>query len=631
MGSSLLARRPLLVAAPIVALAAVLPFAGTIGHGFALDDAPEIVQNDRVRSLAGIPRAFAEGAWQGAGETNPIYRPLTTATYALNHAVGGLSPSGYHLVNVVLHALVSLLVLALALRLGLAPLAAAAGALLFAIHPVHVEVVANVAGRKDALAAVFVLLAVLAHATALRRDARRWLVLPPLAFAAALFSKESGVAALGGFVAWDLLLGRDAWPRRRRRLLLLYAAYAATLALYLLARRAAVGSLGIPLATIPFLENPLPHVATWPRLLTAVAVLGRGLALLLVPATLSPDYSFDAIPLVGSALDPRFLASAGVLGLLAAVAWSAVRARSWPVLGFAVLWYAAAAFPTSNLLVPVGTIFGERLLYLPSVAFCVAAGALAGRVLADPRPALRRVAAVAALAVAALLVGRTVAYASAWSDEVSLFSEAVRAVPRSAKAHDLLGAALMEAGRVPEGVRELEAAVRMVAPLEDPPPQPFVELGVAYERTGRVSDAEAIYTELLRRKPDLPDALWRLGVVRWAQGRHDEAARLWERTLAVSPGHAQAMTDLGIARYERGDVAGAEALWTAATRADPRRAGPWLSLGNLYEQRGDLPRARAAWREFLDRAWYGVYPGERERITEKLRRTDPGAGSPGRR
>jgi hypothetical protein len=167
------ARHPVAAAALGVALAAILPFAGTLGHGFALDDAPEVVRNAHIRSLDRIPDMFAGGAWEGANQEASIYRPLTTVTYALDHAVGGLSPAGFHATNVAVHALVSLLVLALALRLRLPLAAAAAGAVLFAIHPVHVEVVANVAGRKDSLATAFVILAVLAHAAALERSARR--------------------------------------------------------------------------------------------------------------------------------------------------------------------------------------------------------------------------------------------------------------------------------------------------------------------------------------------------------------------------------------------------------------------------------------------------------------------------
>jgi tetratricopeptide (TPR) repeat protein len=619
MRTSLHLRRPAALAALAVAVAASAPFAGTLRHGFALDDATEVVQNERIRSLDAVPEIFAEGAWAGAGAGGgaPIYRPLTTLTYALDHAVGGLSPAGYHATNVLLHVVVSLLVLALSLRLGLPLAAAAAGAVLFAVHPVHVEVVANVAGRKDSLATAFALLAVLGHARALAKPARRWSVLPPLAFAAALLSKESGVAALGGIVAWDLLLGRDGWKARRGRALLLYVAYAVTLGLYLGARWRAVGSLGIPVATIPFVENPLPHLPLGPRLLTAVAVLGRGLALLAFPATLSPDYSYDAIPAVVTPLDPRFAASAAAL---AALAWVAVRAwRRRPVLTLAVLWYAAAVFPASNLLVPVGTVFGERLLYLPSVALCLAVGAIAAWIVAHPRPAPRRAAVALGLSVAAVLAWRTVAYAAVWSDEVSLFSEAVRAVPASTKAHRLLGAALMEAGRVPEGLRALEAGARGLAGVPDAPAEPFVELGVAYERAGRLPDAESVYEGLLRRRPAHADALWRLGVVRWAQGRRAEAEGLWERTLAAAPAHAQAMTDLGIARYQRGDAAGAEALWLRAAAVDPRSAGPWLSLGTLYEERGEWARARDAWRAFLDRAHYGVYPGARERVEERLR------------
>src|SRR5512144_3179644 len=107
------------LAALLVAISAAAPFAGTVGHGFALDDVSEVVRNDDVHALRNVPRLFGRGAWDGAGERNPIYRPLTSATYALNHAAGGLDPAGYHLTNVLLHVLVALAVLALGLRLRL--------------------------------------------------------------------------------------------------------------------------------------------------------------------------------------------------------------------------------------------------------------------------------------------------------------------------------------------------------------------------------------------------------------------------------------------------------------------------------------------------------------------------------
>jgi tetratricopeptide (TPR) repeat protein len=616
------ARRGAAVALAI-ACAAVLPFAGTLGHGFAFDDGSEIVRNEDVRSIRAIPRMFTRGAWEGAGDVNPIYRPLTSVTYALNHAAGGLSPVGYHLVNVLLHALVSVLVLALGLEAGL-PLAAAGGAaLLFAVHPIHVEVVANVAGRKDALATLFVLCALLAHARALRQDRKGWLLAAPLALAGALFSKESGAAAIPIIAAWDLLLGRQGWARRRSRAIALYAVYAAELAIYLAARRAAVGSLGVPIERIAFVENPLAHVGVIPRLMTAVAVVGKGLWLLAVPTSLSPDYSWNAIPVVTSPRAPAFLAAAAIL---AAIAWGAWRLRGTrPVLSFCAAWYAAALLPASNLLVPVGTTFGERLLYMPSVAFCVALAAAAHDGLVRAARPARRIAAAAGLVALCTLALASWKYAATWRDEVSLFAQAVRSQPASARAHELLGAALAEEGRVDEGARELERAVEALSALERPPARARIELGVAYERLGRPGDAGTVYADVLRQLPEEPDALWRLGVVRWSQGGRDEAERLWQAAIAVAPEHARAMNDLGIALYRRGDVAAAEAMWVRATRADPLAAGPWLSLGRLYDQNGDPRRARDAFERFLDRAHYGVYPGERRAVEERLRALDAAA------
>jgi tetratricopeptide (TPR) repeat protein len=609
----------------LVAIASTLPFAGTLGHGFALDDASEVVRNDHVRSLADVPRLFTEGAWDGAGDTNPIYRPLTSATYALQHALGGPSPLGYHLGNLVLHAIASLFVLALGRRLGLSLAAATLGAALFAVHPLHVEVVANVAGRKDALATALVIAAVLAHDTALRRG-RAWTTLAVFAVAAALFAKESGAAAIGAAFAWTLLVDRRPWREARARTVALFAAYALVFALYLLARRAAVGSFGVPLSMIPYAENPLAHEDVATRLLTAIGVLGRGLALLLFPRVLSPDYSYDAIPLIRSPLDPMFLASAAVLAVIAVAAVRAVRA--WPALAFCAAWYAIGIFPASNLLVKLGTVFGERLLYLPSVGFCLAFAALwirASEALTDRWRLVRFAAPVTTAAILLALTARTVAYAAVWRDEVSLFTEAVRAQPRSAKAHQLLGAALMEVGRVDEGVAALETGDRMIAPVPDLPSESRIALGVAYERQGRLDRAERVYEEVLQKHTDQPDALWRLGVVRWGQGRRAEGARLWERAIEVDPGHARAMTDLGIAAAARGDPAGAEALWMRAAKIDPRAPGPWLYLGNVYSGRGDLTRARAAWTRFLELARYGAYAQERELVEERLRETEDGA------
>jgi tetratricopeptide (TPR) repeat protein len=604
-------------AAVLVALLAIAPYAATLGHGFAYDDFSEVVGNELIRSPAGLAQIFASSAWKGAGEENPIYRPLTTFSYAANYAAGALSPFGYHLANVLLHALASVLVLALGLELGLALGPSALAAVLFAVHPIHVEVVANVAGRKDSLATVFALSAVLAHRSALRRGGA-WIAAAPLALAAAMFSKETGVTAAGLILAGDLLFGREDLRRWRSRTLGLYAVYVTEMGLYLAARWAAVGSLGVP--TIPFDDNPIAYAPAWVRIGTAIAVLGRGLALLVAPLALSPDYSYRVIEPVTRLSDPQLLPALAALLLgLALLVWG--RVRRWRMGVFACVWYGITVLPGSNLLFPVGTIFGERLLYLPSVGFCLAAGDLLWKGLATrAAPVLR----VVLLAAALGLFVKTVSYAAIWSDNLTLFSASSRMHPESARLHRMLGGQLMERGDFAQASMEFQKALRILAGGEPSAlSRPLLELGVADEALGKLDEAQGIYAQVLSRDPGSADALWRLGVIRWRQNLRADAVGLWMRTIAVDPRHARAMSDLGIAYLEAGDDAAARSMWERATQADPRLARAWLELGDLYERHADLVRARRAWQEFLRYA-DDRYLKERVRVEGRLR-----AGAPG--
>ena len=186
--------------------------------------------------------------------------------------------------------------------------------------PVHVEAVANVAGRKEILATLFTIGAVLAHRSALRRGGAA-LLLAPCLLAGGLLSKESGIAIVGVSLAHDLFLGNGADRPPRRRLAGLYASYAVVVAAFLWGRYLALGTLAFP--GTPFLDNPVASAPVATRMMTAVAVVGRGLLLLVAPISLSADYSFAAIPPVTSPLDPAFLGSLAAIGLIIAAAVAA--------------------------------------------------------------------------------------------------------------------------------------------------------------------------------------------------------------------------------------------------------------------------------------------------------------------
>jgi len=432
---------------------AVLLFLRTVWFGWTYDDEVVIVANEHIRSLGNLGTIFTSTAWAGSGIETFLYRPLTIASYALHYAIAGLSPWSWHLLNVLLHGVVSVLVYRLGRAWGLAAGVAGLGALVFALHPIHVGVVSGAVGRRDLLAAGFTLWMLLAHRHATARGGRRMLV-PVFAFAGGLLTKEVGVAALGLVAVQDWFLAAPGTRTRLlydRRTLVLLAAYLFTLAAYLLVRTHVAGGLGV-LGTHP-LDNPLVTAPYRTRLLTGIALVGKGLLLLVVPLRQSPDYSYNAIPLAVSAADWRVLAT---LGAAAVVTWIAIAKRkSVPTIALAACWYLVALLPTSNLVFAIGTIFGERLLYLPSVAFCLGAGSAVTSL-------HRRFPRVAAALTASAVIGfaaLTVRYSAAWRSNRTLFEWAVRAVPNSTKAHHKLGEVYYLEGRTADAIRELERAL----------------------------------------------------------------------------------------------------------------------------------------------------------------------------
>jgi hypothetical protein len=389
-------------------------YARTVGFGWVFDDQMDVVRNTYAHGLGHVREIFTTTVWAGSGMETYLYRPLVVLSYAANHAVSELAPWSYHLVNVLLAALISLLVfrLGLAWRLGVA--ASGVGALLFAVHPTHVEVVANVAGRKDLLAGLFLLGMVLAHGRALgeggdRRNGAAWMALGTALYGLAMLSKEVAAVGLLLVAAQDVFLESDRSSFvRRSGVRAAYALHGAALLAYLAVRGAVAGGMSVP-ETYVF-DNPIVGLGHWAGLATAAVVVGKGLLLLLVPRGLSPDYSFDAIPVVSSPADPRiWLLACGA----AAAAWLA---RSGRLRGTAVpllaAWYALSLLPSSNLLIRIGTIFGERLLFLPGVSLSLGLGTCAVW-LARRSWGLSLV----GIALASTFAAQTWRYAGAWSDE----------------------------------------------------------------------------------------------------------------------------------------------------------------------------------------------------------------------
>jgi tetratricopeptide (TPR) repeat protein len=530
--------------AAAVAVLAVVVYLNAFGNGFVLDDVRLIRDNVRIRSLANVPQFFASSYW-GAEGAQALYRPLVLATYAVNYALDGLSTGGYMAVNVALHAGVSLLLFALIRALGGSAFAAGVAGALFAVHPVHTEAVAGISGRPESMAAFFGLLAVYLDRRAARaRDAALALRAACLAsFACALLSKESAITLVVVVLAMDRIVPvrRDdgqlvTFSVRARRS---YLPFLAVGIAYLAIRRAVLGGVVIGGSAIAPLDNPLVPLAATPlgdrmgataaqAIMTPFAVLAEYARLIVWPARLSPDYSYNQIPLVTSALDVRFMA--GVLIVVACIAALATLWRKAPLAAFGIAFLAITYSIVSNFVLLIGTICAERLLYLPSAGACVAAGVAAER-LARTAPSRRRAVAGVLVVLLAAAGGRTWIRNRDWRDEASLWTSAIAVAPASARVQSEYGRVLMTeaeqtaaAGRTADAERlyadarsHFEAAVRIYPSYS----LPLDGLAMIASLSDRFDEADALYARALQAWPDNYG-----GLTNWASLGWDHARRL---------------------------------------------------------------------------------------------------------
>ena len=451
----------------VVAAAALVIHLGALANRFAMDDIPLVVRNPLVQTLSGAWRAFAAPFWP-PDFGGHMYRPLVVAGWAFDQQLGGAW--WFHLVNLLWHAGACIVVAALA-RAFADDRAALIAGLLFAVHPVHVEAVANVVGRAELMSALFAALSVYA---ALARGSVGWSV---AAWAPALLSKENA-AVVPALVVWGWILGLGRPPRRR--MLAFAAGWLAVGAAYAIMRwRVLEPYAGFQSVAPAFLGESALAIR-----LTATAELADLARLLVFPLTLRVDYSPNERSIVTSPLDPRFLAGAACVAL-----WGALLVLTWRrgrrLEAFGLGWIAIAFLPVANLAFPAGFLLAERTLYLPSVGLALAAGSWLAR-----WPARWRVAAAATVVLLGAL--RTLLRVPAWRDNTTVTLSILEDSPKSYVGPKRMIAVYLNLHQ-PE--RALEAA-RQAVGIYDRDPTLYVTAAVAAFAANQPGTADSLLVRL---------------------------------------------------------------------------------------------------------------------------------------
>jgi len=580
-----------------VGLAAFLVFANSLGNGLVYDDHFLIERNRLLREadVWGILTTHYWGGYEGEANINGQYRPLTVLSFMLD-GLGGIWPFRFHLTNVILHVVNSLLAYFLCLSLGLKRGAILAG-LLFAVHPIHAEVVAGITfGRADLLAGLFSLSALFLYICWHNRNAEKYYGLALAGFFLALLSKESALTVLGLVIAVDLTFALSR-PKGIRNLLwqrgARWVGFIGTFILYLTMRKVAT-NLGFSAENILVLNNPLIDQPLDYRLLTAVGLLWKYFVLILLPIKLSVDYSYNAIPVTTSILAPEAIAGI-ILGIASLLLWVGAFRWRWPCVFFALSLFFVPYSAVSQTLVLINAIFQERFLYIPVLGLFTLCG-LGFEHLEKHRKTV-------AIALAALILvaysTRTIIRNTEWRDDLTLYQSAVTAYPKSAKMQHALGDALSERGRMSEA----ETAYRNALSVQKSA-LTYNNLGNLYAATARFKNATAAYQKAVEIEPDYIEAYMNKGLAAMQAGQITDAHSAFERAAILDPTNAEIFYNLGVVREKLGHPAHATTAYARAIALRPNWAEAYFNLGKAHRDNGEKTAAIQAYTRFIE-LWRG--------------------------
>ena len=583
------ADRTLAASLIVLFVLAVLPYLNTLFNGFVYDDDTQVLNNPYVLNFGHFHAIFTTTVWSYVGKqglTN-YYRPMMTLGYLICHEMFGMLAYGYHLMNVLLYAGVTLLLFAVTeqmlKRRDLAFLAAA----VFALEPVHTESVAWIAGVTELELTLFFLLAFwffLRISTDAGRLRDRALLGMMASFLLALLSKEQAVTfpALATFYEHACREDRHAtsWSAKLAR----YGPLWLLTIAYLLFRVNVLGAIA-PVAQ-------LPNLSWKSAFLSGLALIPQYAAKLFWPLHLCAFYVFRPS---SSLTDPRVIAGICVLGAGLALFlyfWNRDRRMS-----FALVWFIATLAPVLNARWMAGNVFTERYLVLPSAGFCwivawvgIEGWDAAGGKTRRLRPMMAAAACLIAMAAAARIVIRN----RAWRDDVSLYTKTLAQSPNAYQILNDLGTVYWRQGRIEEARRCWVRALRL-----HPTQSIFLNnLGLYASRKNHYAEAESYFRRAILLKPDYTEAHFNLGSILRTQKKWKEAELQLKAAVALSPLNPDTRNEMAKLDLDTGRTAAAEAEFRKSLDASPNLTA-LDGLGKIDMQAGRLAQARLEFRQVL--------------------------------
>ena len=597
----------------ILGVFALALYANTFGHGFAFDDLV-VVQGNKFtqQGVAGIPKILTTFYWAGHWDyNNGLYRPLSLIGFALQWQFFKNVPGWYHLVSVLLYVITILLLFSTLRRLlsNYSPIAAFVASLIFAAHPTHTEVVANIKSQDELLCFIFALLTVQLILRNIDRPSLEKVFFSCACFFLALLAKEGALVFLGAIPLMLYFFRHLELKAIVRKMVPLVVVSVLWFALH----QWVINGNSPPPHAYNLDDNSLVGAKTFfEREATAFYMMGRYLLLLIFPHPLSYDYSYNEIPIISFA-NAKAIVPFLICAALAFIAVRELKKKSF--VSFGILFFFITISMTSNLIMLIGATMADRFLYVPSLGFCIILTCFWIRFLDVPggetsslgftNPKFFPV-----YLLLALYSNKTYTRNMDWHDNLSLFMTDVRSSTGSARAHYNAGNEMLGRFVLPNrdrnaetrksalrvAIGELETAVK----IDSAAFLYRLSLASAYmydDNYAKAAEHAAIAIGISDADPK-PYSI--LGSADYSLGKYDDAIKYLTIATDKGLGDASTWNYLGGAYSSTNNFEMAKDCFEKALQVDPQSLDGYKNLGSAYGNLHRLDKALEVFKRGLD-------------------------------
>ncbi|MEZ4918853.1 MAG: tetratricopeptide repeat protein [Saprospiraceae bacterium] len=582
-----------------------LLYVNTFGHQYCLDDYSVIVDNWVVQGgLKNLGTIFSTeyryGAW---GSPGSLYRPLALTMFAIEWSLSPENPMVGHVLNVLFYAATGWLLWQTLRRMlaDYSPMLPALATLLFMAHPVHTEVVSNIKSRDEIVAMFLSIAALYSIWKYFDNEKKSWLAFAVLAYTLSIFTKESVITFLA-------VIPLSIWFFTNKSLgenFRITGLFLIPAVIFLAIRHSVLSAQPYP-ESYSILDNFIIGASNSSEsFASAIMMCGRYLKALLFPHPLVSDLGYPQMKPVGMD-DWRALLSFAIY--LAMGIWALMNLKKKHVLSFAILYFLATFSLFSNVIIEIGTSYGERLLYGPSLGFALA---LAWLLMKLTKTDLRNKDAeplgnsstvfYLGMALVALYSFKTISRNPAWYDSFSLYEADIQTAPNCAKLnyHRALeqtkkginednGGTVTDKSWVEKGIKSYDKAIELFPEYHDA----YGSRGLAYFRLQQYDKAFEDYQEALKYRPNDARVLSNMGYIYFMRQDLKNAEEVYKKSVKYDPRFVDARRNLGavLAMQKRYDEAIEQ--WKEGLKYDSNNATLHFYIGSAYRDSGRMDEAQ---------------------------------------